>query len=54
MLVVAIFNTAPLWGDAASLFGFTLIAFLGALVGIGGEYARFLLKPRLKRSDDTE
>lgn len=47
MLVVLIFNTAPGWSDAASLLGFSLVVFLGMVMGISAEYVKYLLKPKL-------
>jgi hypothetical protein len=49
MLYVAVFNSAPGWGDMASLFGFAAIVLIGLGAGLSAEFVKYLLKPRLKQ-----
>lgn len=49
MLYVAIFNSAPGWGDMASLFGFAAIVLIGLGAGLSAEFVKYLLKPKLKQ-----
>jgi hypothetical protein len=51
---VIIRNATPGWGELTSLVGFMLISSSGMVLGLGAEYAKYLLKPRLRQRPKPE